>query len=40
MHRCGGTGAAPGRQPHEKAVRRTARAAFFLIPDGPFADAK
>src|ERR1700730_12837378 len=29
-HRCGGTGAVPGRQSHEKAVRRNARAAFFL----------
>src|ERR1700687_2061462 len=30
-HRCDGTGAAPGRQSHEKAVRRRARAAFFLV---------
>jgi hypothetical protein len=29
-HRCDGTGAVPGRQSHEKAVRRRARAAFFL----------
>jgi hypothetical protein len=30
-HRCGGTGAVPGRQSHEKTVRRRARAAFFLV---------
>src|ERR1700682_3598720 len=29
-HRCDGTGAVPGRQSHEKAVRRRARAAFFM----------
>ena len=28
--RCGGTGAVPGRQSQEKAVRRNARAALFL----------
>jgi hypothetical protein len=29
--RCGGTGAAPGRQSRQKAVRRSARAAFFMV---------
>jgi hypothetical protein len=30
----------PGRQPHEKAVRRSARAAFFLVLMNALADSK
>jgi len=33
-HTCGGTGAVPGRQSHEKAVRRSARTAFLFRPIG------
>ena len=38
-YRCDGTGAASGRQSHEKAGRRHARPAFFLSREGPGTNA-
>jgi CubicO group peptidase (beta-lactamase class C family) len=41
VRKAGGTGAVPGRQSHEKAVRRSARTAFFLYPrDRPHSHAE